>query len=354
MRRTAATLVATAGLLAGSVGQAAAVGSWAEEPVPTTAETAKLTAAGSARGESWAFGYNGGNPKIQTSAVYRKGEQGWQEVPLDSIGPLGDGAVLAPNDVWTIGMSAKTGSGSSAHWDGQKWTRIGLDPLPGKYVRPLALKAFASDDVWTVGQTYSTRGLAQHWDGAAWTDVPVPVLENGGYSLVDVDGVATDDLWSVGSVPSTSRSVALHWDGATWAEVPAPDFDPNPDVPEALTNVLALAADDVWVGGHTGESQQKVPYTAHWDGTGWEVFNLHESGHVTDLIQVGDQVQLFAIGPNLEPLWRIWEGSSWQGALAPPSVRVEGAAVQDDGAVLGVGYTGSGDALEPYTATYHE
>lgn len=354
MRRTAATLIATAGLLAGSVGQAAAVGSWTEEPVPTTSASATLTAAGSAQGESWAFGYDGANTKFQTSAVYRKDEQGWQAVPLDSIGPLADGAVLAPDDVWTIGTSTATGSGGSAHWDGQAWTRIGLDPLPGKDVRPLALKAFASDDVWTVGHTYSTRGLAQHWDGATWTDVPVPVLENGGYSLVDVDGAASNDLWSVGSVPSTSRSVALHWDGAAWTEVPAPDFDPNPDVTEALTNVLALAADDVWVGGHTGESQRRVPYTAHWDGTGWEVFNLHESGHVTDLIQVGDQVQLFAIGPNLEPIWYEWADGGWQGKLAPPMVRVEGAAVQDDGAVLGVGYTGSGDALNPYTATYHE
>ncbi|WP_243788379.1 hypothetical protein [Saccharopolyspora gloriosae] len=57
MRRTAATLVVTAGLLAGSVGQAAAVGSWAEEPVPAPDGAGKLTDADSARGESWAFAW---------------------------------------------------------------------------------------------------------------------------------------------------------------------------------------------------------------------------------------------------------------------------------------------------------
>ncbi|MEV0704121.1 hypothetical protein AB0I53_40240 [Saccharopolyspora sp. NPDC050389] len=357
MKRTAATLVATAGLLAGSVGQASATGSWTEEPVPTSAQSGMLTAAGSAQGESWAFGYtsNGGSPMDETSAVYRKGEQSWQQVPIENVGPLVDGTVIAPDHVWTISLPPKGGPGTSAHWDGQKWTRVDLAAQPGKYPQPLAMKAFAPDDIWTVGRTWATRGMAQHWDGKAWTDVPVPQIDDRLYSLNDVEGVASNDLWAVGQTTPASRNVALHWDGKAWTEVPAPDVNGDPGVPEGLNNVLALAPDDVWVGGYSGEQGHEVPYTAHWDGKAWEAFELDESGKISQFVRVGDQIQLFGVGPNLEPFWLGWRDGQWQGKLAPPMVRVYGAVVQDDGAILGVGNrTGEGAAMEPYTATYHE
>ncbi|MDA3644977.1 hypothetical protein LZ318_03650 [Saccharopolyspora indica] len=355
MRRTAATLIATAGLLAAPVGQAWATGSWTEEPAPTTAEFGTLLAADSAQGESWAFGYTSDSegPLGQASAVYRKGEQGWQEMPIESIGRLVDGAVIAPDDVWTISLPFKDGNATTAHWDGRQWTQVDL--ASPAYAKPEALKAFAPDDVWTVGHMYATRGMAQHWDGKAWTDVPVPELGEGLYSLSDVNGVASDDLWAVGQTTSPARGVALHWDGKAWTEVPVPDVNADPGVPEGLTDVLALAPDDVWIGGYSGQTNREVPFTAHWDGTAWQVFDLAESGKITQLVQVGDQVQLFAVGPNLEPIWRGWTGSSWEGKLAPPMTRVYGATVQDDGTLLGVGdRTGAEARHEPSTATYQD
>ncbi|MDA3630136.1 hypothetical protein OU415_32235 [Saccharopolyspora sp. WRP15-2] len=356
MRRTAATLLATAGLLVGSVGQASAVGSWSEEPVPTSAKSGMLTAAGSAAGESWAFGFNSDSSPNETSEVYRKDEQGWQQVPIENFGRLVDGEVLAPDDVWTVGVPTKTKPGGMAHWDGQTWTRV--DPAPGTSPDPVALKAFAADDVWAVGG--AGRGTAQHWDGRAWTDVPVPDLAEHDYEswkLTDVEGVASNDLWAVGysTWPNGSRTIALHWDGRAWTEVPVPDVDEDPGVIEALDNVLALAPDDVWVGGHRTVQGQEVPFTAHWDGRAWETFELGEAGTITQLLQVGDQVQLFGVGPNAEPFRLGWDGAGWQGLIAPPMVRVYGAAVQDDGTVFGVGNrTGEGAAFEPYTATYRE
>ncbi|MGW1676914.1 hypothetical protein [Saccharopolyspora sp. NPDC002376] len=317
-----------------------------------------LTAAGSAQGESWAFGFISESSPDDTSAVYRKGEQGWQQVPIENFGRLVDGEVLAPDDVWTVGVPTKTKPGGMAHWDGQEWTRVDLAGPPGSLPEPTALKAFAPDDVWTVGG--AGRGMAQHWDGQAWTDVPVPALAEHdweAWKLTDVEGVASNDLWAVGysTWPNGSRTVALHWDGQAWTEVPAPDVNGDPSVLEVLDNVLALAPDDVWVGGHSGPESRGVPYTAHWDGKAWQVIELGESGKITQLVQVGDQVQLFGVGPNGEPFRLGWDGAAWRGLPAPPMVRVYGAAVQDDGSVLGVGNrTGEGAVFEPYTATYHE
>lgn len=357
MIRTAATLVATAGLLAGPVGQASATGSWTEEPVPASAESGSLTAAGSAQGESWAFGYTSKSegPEGGKGAIFRKDAQGWQQVPIDTVGSLTDGAVIAPGDIWTISLPSVGGPGASAHWDGQQWTRVDLAAPHGEHPHPQALKAFAPDDVWTVGRTGTTSGMAQHWDGKAWTDVPVPQIDDGLYTLEDVEGVAPNDMWAVGQATSTSRSIALHWDGNAWTEVPTPDVNGEPGVPEGLTNVLALAADDVWVGGYSGEADYEVPYTAHWDGTAWNVFEFGETGKVSQFLQVGGQLQLFGVGPTREPFWFGWGNGRWEVKLAPPMVRVYGAVVQGDGTILGVGdRTGEGARLEPYTATYHE
>ncbi|MDA3647390.1 hypothetical protein LZ318_36115 [Saccharopolyspora indica] len=358
MRRTAVTLVAAAGLIAGPVGQAAAAGSWTEEPVPTSPDSGMLTSAGSAAGESWAFGFISETSPDATSAVYRKGEQGWQQVPIENIGELVDGAVLAPDDIWTIGIPTKTKPGGVAHWDGQGWTRVDLAGPPGAPPQALALKAFAPDDVWTVGG--AGRGIAQHWDGQAWTDVPVPDLAEHDYEawkLMDVDGVASDDLWSVGysDWPTGNRTIALHWDGSAWTEMPVPDANEDPAVREVLDNVLALAPNDVWVGGYSSVQGDEVPFTAHWDGQAWKVFDLGGTGTITQLLQVGDQVQLFGVVGSDASFRRGWDGTGWQELPAPPAVRVHGATVQDDGTVLGVGNgPGEGTAFEPYTATYRE
>ena len=188
-------------------------------------------------------------------------------------------AVVAPDDVWAVGVGTPPDSGTlqtlTEHWDGVSWTVV---PSPNRLGRDArnaltGVTAIASNDVWAVGYStdldsptvYST--LTIHWDGDNWSIVASPNLEpapNAYNALLGVSAVATDDIWAVGGAPvaDAGRAIFMHWDGAAWSLFPAPlemRFWPN----SSRFSVLAIASDNAWSVG-AGES-------AHWDGVSWTV-----------------------------------------------------------------------------------
>ncbi|GAA4855672.1 hypothetical protein [Saccharopolyspora rosea] len=253
--------------------------------------------------------------------------------------------------MWAVGSTAK-GGGSAVHWDGEEWKQVGLAAPGGGDPRPVALKAFGPRDVWAVGGLWGQRGMAQHWDGAQWTDVPVPQEASAPWTLQDVDGTAPDDVWSVGYVSEPYHAVALHWDGRTWQDVPVPDGSGKPGDPEELTDVLAAAPNDVWVGGQFGPRSTPTPFTAHWDGAQWTVVGLgSRTGTVDQLVRVDGQVQLFGTSSDGKPFALRHDGTAWRDVPAPAG-NVYSATVQDGGDVLGVGASGAPGYERPYASTY--
>src|SRR5256885_2131781 len=122
------------------------------------------------------------------------------------------------------------------------------------------VKVLAADDVWAVGDN-ANRTLVTHWNGTAWTTVPSPNPDPDQDLLAAVDGVAPNDLWAVGNLGSdgygggTVAGMVLRWDGAAWTRVPVPG-DPGVSITQ-FRDVLALAANDVWIVG-TAFSFQSV------------------------------------------------------------------------------------------------
>src|SRR2546421_800559 len=111
-------------------------------------------------------------------------------------------------------------------------------------------------DLWTVGNyespTPSSFGngdinLAEHWDGTAWSVVDTPNPGPDANDLSDLTAIAANDVWAVGGFNTTGfiQSEALHWNGASWTGgstgVGTPGGGKN-----LLNDVTGFAANDVW------------------------------------------------------------------------------------------------------------
>src|SRR5207244_4175617 len=130
------------------------------------------------------------------------------------------------------------------HWDGSRW-RVRSSPSPAGYIDDLyGSFAFSAQDVWSVGESArqgsGDKPLAEHWDGRRWRAIGT----GRGESLNAVGGACPVDMWAVG----TTGSVTLtdHWDGSSWTTVPSPSV---PHVGNLLFGVTAISSTDVWAVG---------------------------------------------------------------------------------------------------------
>jgi hypothetical protein len=133
-------------------------------------------------------------------------------------------------------------------WDGTTWSQV-PSPNPGPYLNVLfGVTVLAADDAWAVGWWDNTSGVALilHWDGSQWAAVPV-VLGISAF-LTDISAVAPDDIWAVGSggTGPPGGTLSLHWDGAQWTRVPS--ISP-PLGGSSFAAVVTLGTHDVWAGG---------------------------------------------------------------------------------------------------------
>ena len=106
--------------------------------------------------------------------------------------------------------------------------------------------------------------------GPAWRSSPSPAGTN---HLSDIKAVALDDVWTVGSsLPGSPAPLIEHWGGSAWSVVPS---DPPPGADFSNLFALApLAANDVWAIGSSGfffGSLASGTLTEHWDGVAWTV-----------------------------------------------------------------------------------
>jgi len=137
------------------------------------------------------------------------------------------------------------------------------------------ISALSPTDIWAVG-SYSLGGIAltgltltMHYDGTAWSVVPSPNIPGGTTFnpertvLNAVAAAGHDDVWAVGNIFTTdgtngaAKTEVMHWNGVTWRFVP----DAAPASTTLLSSVTAASPSDVWAVG--------VNSTEHWNGTTW-------------------------------------------------------------------------------------
>lgn len=322
---------------------------WTVEEIPAPARPSVLHTAATGHGTVWCFGIAVDRMPFGT-LIFRRTEQGWQQVDAPEIGRVNQAIVVADDDVWVVG------DGTSLHWDGTGWQQA---PVVSSDAQLFGLAQFGGRCVWAAGITMSRpdgggRGTVQRWDGTAWTHVPLPDVA-GSWGLSGIDGVDADDLWAVGAVHSyPRRALALHWDGHEWTEslrFPAPD---SKNV--QLSDVLALRGDDVWAAGYRtpAGTHGRRPFVLHWDGTSWSEAEVPDGlGQVSTLLRDGSE--LWGIGyADAVPFVLRFDGSHWLSEPVPTHTGRTAAhdgALLPDGSLLIVGGNSPSDGpLQPFAA----
>ncbi|MBK8181307.1 MAG: hypothetical protein IPK67_20985 [Planctomycetes bacterium] len=276
---------------------------WSSSAVPTPGNDAGLVDVKVlAPDDVWALGnsstQSGQSLNSYPFALHHDGAS-WSIVNLPPAPPLGNFGsrttlealeAAGPDDLWAAGSHVVVVPGGwvghqirADHWDGTAWTTAAT-PLPPTSTgagysgsRISGLKAFASNDVWFVGEWVGPYpglqslqpALAMHWDGSSFTLVPTPAAQpNAEQGLEAVDGVAPNDVWAVGGGGDgdlSSYPYILHWDGSSWSRVASPLVG----FQQRLHDVIAFRTDDVWAVGEALDNSGYVGVLQHWDGSSW-------------------------------------------------------------------------------------
>jgi Carboxypeptidase regulatory-like domain len=229
--------------------------------------------------EAWAVGFYDGNGGDWLTLVLHWNGRSWRVVPSPSPHPslnaLNGVSALPGTDVWAGGFQGFDVGGKETLIERGNEEAWAVVPSANGGTAPnqlYALSANSSDDIWAVGESL-TKSLVQHYDGQSWSIVLSPNLPFG-LPLQDVVAIAPDDVWAVGfsGDPGSldSMNAAIHWDGVEWTIVPTPQ--PGGQSVDELHAIDAIAPDDVWaVGEYWDDNFVPQPLTMHWDGASWTV-----------------------------------------------------------------------------------
>jgi hypothetical protein len=230
------------------------------------------TALGLARDDVWALGES-----TRGSLALHWDGHAWSIMPSENVGSSGyrtyiyDAVATAKDDLWAVGSSYDHHTPFIIHSTGQTWGSVFHYTTPATVTVELqGITAAGKGNLWAVGYN-DTATLIMHPDDEGWKVVPSPNRCGGHNVLRDATAAAADDIWAVGGCKEDANTVDAryqplieHWDGTAWSIVPAPGtIDQLPDA--LLTDVTALAKDDVWAVG----SYQGGALLLHWDGKAW-------------------------------------------------------------------------------------
>ena len=264
-------------------------------------------------------------------------------------------AVVAANDVWTVGQAANGSTYSTLveHWNGGTWTIVPSPNVVGNSNVLEAISVVSANDIWAVGfssdSNFNNRPLTIHWNGVTWSIVPSPSVNDD--ILFGVDAVASNDVWAVGRSQEEARTLTLHWNGSAWSVVPSPNDSSEDNV---LFGVAAVASNDVWA---VGEACCHKTLAIHWDGAAWSVFPTPDfDPNATNQVLVGivalSSDNIWTAGQYIVPLQgsaqftltENWDGSNWNFVPSPNAQnsnnRLHGITATPDGTLWAVGTTG--------------
>jgi hypothetical protein len=234
--------------------------------------------------------------------------------------------------------------------------------------------AISASDVWAVGfydadpdpMVEFDQSLIAHWNGSMWSVVPSSNVGPSGTVLTDVAAVAPNDVWAVGysSTYGTPQTLALHWNGSSWSVIPSPVVQGG----SGFEAVAALSSTDIWAVGYRAGGMPDFSTTtgtmaAHWNGSSWTEVpspNIGDRRNELDAVAAISTNDVWAVGTwrniggNYQTLTEHWNGSSWTLVPSPnPSIENQLSAVAG---VAGsdVWATGGGwDGITPIPLFFH-
>ncbi|PZS06120.1 MAG: hypothetical protein DLM69_00430, partial [Candidatus Chloroheliales bacterium] len=257
----------------------------------------------------------------------------WAQVPAPTAGPapsyLYGVAMLGNNDGWAVGNYGEENS-LIERWNGTAWSVFYTGTFNTIDYNGLeAVDALSSSEAYAVGfnETYPTyQPLIMHWDGTAWGLISTTITNTTGFDLSAVKEFASNDVWVVGQATDQNYNpspLALHYDGSNWTQVAVPT--PGAGHYCSLSSV-AGGGGVVWAVGSCDYSSS---YLVRWNGTSWTQISLPSIGTQSGLSSVvsTDTNNAWAFGNyedsnyNFLTLIYRWNGSSWTQQNSPSGPR---------------------------------
>jgi hypothetical protein len=191
-----------------------------------------------------------------------------------------------------------------------------------------------------------------------WSAVPSPnsnIVPNG---LSAVATVSANDVWAVGSSGSQmsgGQTLIEHWDGAHWQIVKSPSPGTRYNT---LNGVTAVSVANVWaVGYYVNASQVTQTLVEHWNGKLWSVVKSPSPASVNnELFSVAavSAGNVWAVGFSTtntsdQTLIEHWNGSNWSVVKSPSPGSgddLRGVAAVSASNVWATGYTFNGSSIQ--------
>lgn len=263
---------------------------WSITPRPVITHSSLQGVAALASNNVWAVGgyFNATTRLYQTLIEHWDGSL-WSVVsspnPSNLSGQvsLASIAAISANDIWAVGYSQISNGDFQTlveHWDGTQWSIIASPDVGGSGANYLfGVAAVASNNVWAVGQYYTSPGggvrqtLVEHWDRTQWSIIASPNVGTLGSGLQGVSVVSASNMWAVGfySTQQASQTLVEHWDGTQWSVVSSPNVGSGSN---ALLAITANSPKNIWAVGDSTSStnpNDTQSLIEHWDSVQWSV-----------------------------------------------------------------------------------
>ncbi|WP_052424181.1 hypothetical protein [Nonomuraea candida] len=267
--------------------------------------------------------------------------EAWQQstsVRLQADGSLSDVLALSQDDVWAVGQQeiwdVWKNRGTIRHWNGGKWSEIGIrDATAAGNLRGLA--AASPSDVWAVGDGHDGVPYLAHGDTGGFDRVRPQGLRAGDW-LGGIDA-KSGKVVAVGS--REKNGLILTGQGSTWT------------VQETKEKGALYAVSGGFAVGDTGTQ----PLIVHYSGGSWKSMPLPSipGGYLRD-VQVDNSKRALAVGGvyhgpgDVAPLALAWNGKRWREVPLPASeARLYGVTGDGKGRYWMTGYDPS-RAAEPF------
>ena len=242
---------------------------------------------------AWAVGSDTTSSSITKGIIYKASAQSWKSVPLPSIAGsatyLSSVTASSSTDAWAAGWAHYSGAdhGLLLHWNGTAWRQatIATPAAMGK-ISALGNITSTGKDTFVAFVTASTSPNHYHqrlvaFNGKKWSDIsptglpPSPLIDSLAAS-------SPKNIWAVSAYFKSGSNnpvdVTYVYNGR-WRTVTMPKSL------SLVTDVSALASNDVWVAGENGGplSPKTYPVAAHYNGSSWTVQRQPSSAQGTVL-----------------------------------------------------------------------
>ncbi len=183
---------------------------------------------------------------------------------------------VSTTDIWAVGQFSNASGVFQTlieHWNGHTW-RVVSSPNASTHNNFLnGVTAVSTSDIWAVGDFLPAANVPEqtlilHWNGHTWSVVSSPNVGSGFNVLFAAAAVSANDVWAVGEFFSTStasvQTLIEQWNGSSWSVVSSPGTG-------MLRGVAIVSATDIWSVGSVITSGVEQTVIEQWNGTSWSV-----------------------------------------------------------------------------------